>query len=435
MIRRLWIGGLLLAAVAVAVVLFWRGTPARVAADLPGKPSATDRHGSSVAHNEDPEGEELARVAQTSTGEVVVVFDPETQQRVGIQTEPLVSVTRQLDNVAYGVLTEDPAMSFTLRAPVPGVLLASESQPWPAIGDQLQANTTVGTLEPRLSPAEQVDIASRLAAARAEAESAAASLQAVRASYESKKSLHDQDGVISERAVEEAEAQVKTEEAKLKAATEMVKLMESTLGLRDGRDRHASLVVPPGGEVVEIFAQPGEMLQSGQDVLRTTRFTSLVARVDVPVGEAVDSAAPTARIVPVGFESDVSLPAERIGPAPNIDRAKQGQVLLFRVAPGDLPLRPGVAVVAYVPAPGGPQPGIVIPRPAVVRAEGRAWAYILTGEDNFTRREVPTDRPTDAGWFALAGFTAGDRIVVEGAHALLSEELKPQIEREEAVEE
>ncbi len=70
----------------------------------------------------------------------------------------------------------------------------------------------------------------------------------------------------------------------------------------------------------------------------------------------------------------------------------------------------------------------MIPRAAVVRSEGRAWAYVRLGEQRFTRRVVTVDTPTERGWFVTSGFAPGDRIVVDGAQTLLSEELKSQIQ-------
>jgi multidrug efflux pump subunit AcrA (membrane-fusion protein) len=67
--------------------------------------------------------------------------------------------------------------------------------------------------------------------------------------------------------------------------------------------------------------------------------------------------------------------------------------------------------------------GVVVPRSAVVRHEGKGWVYLQTGEDAFVRREIELDRPTEAGWFVPTGITAKDRVVVTGAQTIFSVEL------------
>jgi hypothetical protein len=39
------------------------------------------------------------------------------------------------------------------------------------------------------------------------------------------------------------------------------------------------------------------------------------------------------------------------------------------------------------------------------------------------RRSVPTDIPVERGFFVAKGFSPGDRVLIQGAQALLSEEL------------
>jgi multidrug efflux pump subunit AcrA (membrane-fusion protein) len=68
-----------------------------------------------------------------------------------------------------------------------------------------------------------------------------------------------------------------------------------------------------------------------------------------------------------------------------------------------------------------------MPRAAIVRLHGQAWAYVQTDEQTFIRRQVPLDQPAEGGWFIPGGFEPGERVVVGGAQVLLSEELKSQI--------
>ena len=70
---------------------------------------------------------------------------------------------------------------------------------------------------------------------------------------------------------------------------------------------------------------------------------------------------------------------------------------------------------------------VLVPRAALIRWEGKTWVYLQSSRDTFVRRAITLDRPTEQGWLLTAGVKPGERIVVRGAQALLSEELKSQI--------
>jgi hypothetical protein len=91
--------------------------------------------------------------------------------------------------------------------------------------------------------------------------------------------------------------------------------------------------------------------------------------------------------------------------------------------------------VARWPTGGAAQTGVAAPRSAVVRFQGAPWVYIQTGDADFTRRALHDATLTGTTWFAPAGFSSGERIVVAGAQVLLSEEQKSLIEQEEAASE
>jgi len=134
-----------------------------------------------------------------------------------------------------------------------------------------------------------------------------------------------------------------------------------------------------------------------------------------------------ARVAALGFDNH-PLVTHSIWFAPTVDSHLQGQSFLLKVDAQGFPLRPGTAVTAYLESPRTAKPGVVIPEAAVVRTENRAWAYVQIAPTQFERRQLVVTSPTARGWFVTTGFTAGDRIVVTGAQALLSEELKSQIQ-------
>jgi len=374
-----------------------------------------------------------SRTTPAAGGGAVVTLDADAQRRIGLRTEALQPAALQPEVTAYGSLEADPSRSFTLRAPVAGRLAPPPGRAWPGIGATVADGQVVGQLEPRLAPVERVDLAARLAAARADLEAVTASLVAARAALERARTLNAEGKIVSDRSLQEAEARVRGEEARLHALTEAVGLIDASLTARSGATGSRPLAVAHGGEVVEVPVQPGETVESGQPLLRVARFDRLLARVYLAAGQSVEEMSPRARIVVFGHEGR-PLGGERVALAAAADPTTRGQTVLFRVGSTGFPLRPGAAITAYIPIPGPTRAGVVIPRTAVVRSEGRAWVYVQLGEPRFRRQVVNLDAPTPGGWFAASGVGPGDRVVVDGAQTLLSEEFKSQIKLEDTEE-
>ena len=409
MTKALKIAGTLILAAAVIGGLLWSFLAHR--AEL-----------SAEAQSDEPI-KNATRVTQ-SGGETVVKFDRETQQRMGIQSQPAAGVVKRREVAAYGRLEEDPARSFVLRAPVAGTVRGTADRNWPDIGQALPDGSVVGAIEPRLLPSDRITLQDRLATARADVESSRAALATAQAAQQRAHRLNADNKNVSDRVVQEADARVAAEQAHLSSAAQSARLIESSLASM--QDAASPLELARGGEVIEVLAHPGESVESGQPILRVARFDQLLARVDVPAGDAVDSNVATAAIVPLGRE-DRSLRGERVALAAAVDPKTQGQPFLFRVRESSPALRPGLSVTAYLELPGPARSGVVVPRSAVVRQSGRAWIYVQIADDRFARRLVALEEPAGQGWFTTS-VAAGDRIVTVGAQSLLSEEFKSQIQ-------
>lgn len=365
-----------------------------------------------------------ARVTQGANGETIVKFDRETQQRLDIRTEPVAAITKRGEVTAYGHLEEDPSRSFVLRAPVAGIVRGMTDGTWPDTGQMLADRVAIGMIEPRLPPTDRITLSDRLAAVKADVQSSSAALATAQAALDRARMLNADDKNVSDRALQEAEARVASEQARLTAATQSAKLIEASLA--SARNGAASLELERGGQIVEVLVHPGESVESGQPILRVTRFGQLLARVDVPAGDGIAQSLSAATIVPLGQDTH-PLRAERIALAGSVDPKTQGQPFLFRVLDPSLALRPGLSVTAYLEVPGAARRGVVVPASAVVRQSGNAWVYAQTSDDQFARRLVVLEEPADQGWFTRS-LQPGDRVVTTGAQALLSEEFKSQIQ-------
>jgi hypothetical protein len=335
-------------------------------------------------------------VSQPNAGQLEpgVTLKKEAQARAGFTVEPLAPQIVEPQR-----LEEDPSASFVVRAPVAGTLHATPDRAWPMLGQSLPPGLVLGQLEPRLLPTDRLNFTTQLATARADLNSSLASVAAAQSAYNRSKALNADNKNVSDKAVQEAEARLATEQAKQRAARANVNSLEVSLQ-PGGTIGDRPMVAERGGEVVDVLIQPGEAVEQGASI-------------------------------PAGFEDHAPLPAERVAVAPATDPHTQGISLLYRLKKTLFGLRPGTAITALLPVPGPLRQGVLIPRSAIVEQGGKSWVYIETSDERFTRRAVRLDLSLPNGFVAVYGFSPGDRVVVVGAQSLLSEEFKSENEADE----
>ncbi len=205
------------------------------------------------------------------------------------------------------------------------------------------------------------------------------------------------------------------------------------------------LTVPRGGTVTSVSAQPGELVQAGQELMQLTDFTVLLARI---VWRPEAPRTPPGRITLTPLTPSDAFasartpsfaPAYLVGPAGDVDSVTRLPVYIYRTEAAWAGARPGTPVEATPAEPGAAGYGVFVPVAAVVQWEGLAWVYvqqavprtIKSTSSRFVRRRVDTSLPVPGGWLVttagVLGVRAGDRVAVRGAQELLSEEFRSRL--------
>jgi biotin carboxyl carrier protein len=184
------------------------------------------------------------------------------------------------------------------------------------------------------------------------------------------------------------------------------------------------LVVPRGGVVTQVGAQPGEMVQAGQLLLEITDYDRPLARIAWPPDAPP---APPAVELALATPGATSVRARLVGAAPSADPVTRLPAYLYRAERTWAGARPGAAVVAAIPDRGAPSRGVIVPDRAIVQWEGLTWAFLERGPRRFRRVRVPIDRPVAGGFLVAGEVAAGDTVVVQGAEQLLSEEFRARV--------
>ena len=254
------------------------------------------------------------------------------------------------------------------------------------------------------------ELRGRYLAALAERRALRASAAHSRGEYERLKKLHADDRNVSERAVQAAEAQWRSDEARVQGAEQ---------GAESVRD--------------EIRASWGPVLTEWAIDADEPRFAALaaqravIARVAFPYDLQASAGRAPLTLAPATARG-AQLPARYLSPAPQTDASLPGATYFYLVEGSGL--RTGTRVAGQLRVGGQARAGVAVPEAAVVWHGGRAWAYVREQPTTFVRKPVSTAEEIGNSWFNAEGFHPGDEVVVSGAQLLLSEELKFQIRNE-----
>jgi len=236
-----------------------------------------------------------------------------------------------------------------------------------------------------LDPTTLAKAADDIAALQATADASRAEAQRVQALYAA-------DGNMSRKAVEAARAQAAVDQSKLQQARTQLRMdWGAAIAGMDAGTLHARTEALLDGRTAWLKAEP--------------------------------LAAPASGFQPAGallHPGDIA--ARVLSPLPRSSAGLAGGWLLEAPGAG---LTPGMLLTARLQGSGTGASGVLLPRGAVVRWNGVAWAYVATDATHFERRAVTALAMTAAGWIVGAPFTAGEKVVTRGAGALIALDAAP----------
>jgi hypothetical protein len=250
-----------------------------------------------------------------------------------------------------------------------------------------------------LSVQELATFRSSYLATQAQLQKSHVEADVARKEYTRLKTLFEQDQNVSEKSLQSAEGTLQTNEADERAAGQQLNLQESTVQQEWGS--------VASGWVVKGSPEFRHILEQSEVLVQVTMAAG--STVEVPKSISLE--------LPVGTRIEATL----VSTFPRVDPRIQGRSFLY-IASGHLGLAPGMNLIAHLFV-GGQMKGVIVPGSAVVWSEGKAWVYQQTASDRFARRAVAPDIRLEQGFFVPSGFSSGDKLVIQGAQALLSEEL------------
>jgi membrane fusion protein, heavy metal efflux system len=349
--------------------------------------------------------------AVPETALATVTLTAEAQKRLGIETarveRRIIARIRSLG----GEIVPAGGAQITVTAPVAGTL---GDTPAPAVGSHVGKGQTILTLIP-LAPAER-DV--RIEAERAVAE--AVGRQEVAAKRAERTRQLARDGSGSQRAAEEAQADLVVADAALKAARDRLALASRGVTASGA----IALEAPQAALLRTLHATRGQAVSAGAPLFDLVVLETVWLRVPLYAGEVdtIDRRA-SVEVVPLGAASSVQgVAAAPVAAPPTADATTAGIDVFYGIANRDRSLFPGQRVTVRVPL-RAREESLMVPRAAVLfDAFGGTWVYEARDGGVFVRQRVDLADVVDDTAVLRQGPSPGTPVVTTGAAELFGTE-------------
>ena len=342
---------------------------------------------------------------------------PDAYKSLGIVSEPASVEAVQAFIQATGWIMAPPGKEVTITAPVAGYVRLPPKRLSPRPGESLREGTELFSIEPVLSPVEQIQLATLKRGVESEWNKAQATMKVAEADVERIRELHKQ-GLRGLQDLEQAQVRFDHAQEDLKSALDKQKLFEHPA---------RPILAPQGGTILSVQASPGQYVPAGAPLLTAADLTQRWLRV--PIAEHDLPAVAFDESVKAMVNREMGrLNAAPVGVVPQVDLLRHTADLLYELASKDkeVMLAKDQMMTVFVPLT-RKQKETVVPYDAVVfDAFGGSWIYLERPEEGgrhrFERRRVELGPTVEKGVVIRPLAAAGEKIVTRGAGILFSRE-------------
>lgn len=262
---------------------------------------------------------------------------------------------------------------------------------------------------------------SELAEAEAGIAAAAAQVDAAEQNFRRERKLHE-DGLTTQREVEEARATLTARKAELAASRQRMAALVS----KGGADRnlplgHYTLRAPIGGTIIERTVHQGQSVEETEVAFRVADLTHLWVELRIPERHLSHiQRGDTVHIAPLGV-SDQQVQATVAYVGDLIDPGTGTGTVRVDVDNSKRLLRPGQTVVASIVPRSGERDTLTVAESSITWIDGVSVVFVNKGNDIVSARPVKLGARLGARHEVTSGLTAGEQVITSGVFAIKSE--------------
>jgi membrane fusion protein, heavy metal efflux system len=373
--------------------------------------------------------------AGNGTGTVKFLMEQQWTIRMKLAKATSAAVARQI--TATGRIVAAPGRHVVVAPPVAGILTGNTL---PRVGQAVDRGQTLALVRQTLTAGEAAQIAMGQAQAQIEAVRLEAERRRLAEAVKEAEVRRNHAKVEFERAqrlyeakayalrqVEAAEADYRAAESALASA---VAQRDAVASARIPAPASAAtgathpIQAPIAGTVVRVAKGLGEQVAAGDAVLEL--LDPSVVWIEVPVFERdlFRLGKQTRAVFTTPAAPGKEYTGRLIDAGGVVNRETRAVTVVFEVPNPDRALRVGLQANVRLDADQRVDV-LMVPREAVLEAEGKRFVYVLVSGEDFQRREVVVGDEYGDQIAIVDGLKAGERVVTQGAYQLRQHELRP----------
>ena len=283
------------------------------------------------------------------------------------------------------------------------------------VGSLVKKGQRIARLDPADSHLNVAAAQATVAAAEAESALALAELNRQRQLFAKK--------FISASALDVREAQFKTANARLAQ-------VKAQANVSDNQAQYTHLSADRDGVVTYVYAEPGQVIESGEVIVKIADTRSIDVLVAVPESRMADVKinAPVAIYLWSGRQKNYAGVVREISPA--AESATRVFNVRVTVTQPDANLKLGVtAGVKFTLEDSQAASGYLIPSKALIEINGQTLVWVVDANNKVQPRPVVSGPYREDGVLITEGLQVGEKISIAGVHTLIKDQLvKPVIE-------
>jgi hypothetical protein len=364
------------------------------------------------------------RIVVPGSQDVAIRLDVETQQRLGVLTEPVQSLRRQQRLRLLGLTVEVPQRAAEVRSPWTGILQPPPEGRWPTVGERLTQGQVLGVLSVQWSPTDRIQLAGQLWEVQGSRGETEAEIEVARQAVERLRRVTD--GALAAKQAIAAAGELARLEARLQALHAREKTLQDALANEDS-PLSWSLAAPQGGQLTGLPHRVGEVVTAGDVIATLYDPSELWVCAGARPGQLDPGAIPNeADIVVPGFGAE-RLAAQLVQIKPHSDPAQQALEIVYRCPnpEGRIPVGLQAEVQLEV---GPPRALLSVPQSAVLQHHDQRLVYVQRNAEEFVKQIVQVEDEDAQRVYLRPTLPAHAKVVRQGAQVLLSEEFKEAIQ-------